>query len=180
MKRAVLGLALTPLLALAGPIAAASDDVIWLRVEVRDQGGEHSKVKVNLPLSLVELVIDSVDKREFMANIESEHPSLDIPRLWREVRKMEGDDFVSVETDNERIRVWKDHDFFRVNVKEADYSEPNIEVKIPLEIMDYLFESKDKTFGFQEMVERVRGHLPLTLVQVRHENEHVRIWLEEE
>ena len=172
-----------PLLAVTGSPAMASrsdDDVIWLRVEVTDQGGEHTKVKVNMPLSLIEVVVDSIDKREFMANLHDEHPSLDIPRLWREIRKMEGDEFVTIESDKNFVRVWKDDEFFRINVREEEYTEPNIEVKVPLAVMDYLFESKGRELSFQDMVERLRGHLPLTLVTVKHQDESVRIWLEEQ
>ena len=179
----VLALALTlPLLALAGGRAAASDDdIIWMRVQVNDQGGEHTKVRVNLPLSLIEVVVDSIDRREFMAELEGKHPSLDIPKLWRQIRGMEGDEFVTVESDQEHIRVWKDKDFFRINVRAEKSEEASVEVQIPLVVMDYLFDNlKEKTFSFQEMVEKLRGHLPLTLVQARHGEEHVKIWLEEE
>ncbi|HEY3174290.1 MAG TPA: hypothetical protein VGK94_00870 [Candidatus Polarisedimenticolia bacterium] len=179
----VLAMALAlPLLAVAGAPARASDkEIIWMRVQVFDQGGEHAKVKINLPLSLIEVVIDSIDKREFMAELEEEHPSLDIQKLWRQIRKMEGDDFVTIESDKENVRVWKDKEFFRINVREAGFDEPNIEVKLPLAIMDYVFEKADeRSFSFQELVEQLRGHLPLTLVQVKHGEENVKIWLEED
>ncbi|HZI92944.1 MAG TPA: hypothetical protein VFE84_01770 [Patescibacteria group bacterium] len=169
-----------PLLTMTASPALASDkDVIWLRVEVNDQGGDHQKVKVNVPLSLIEVVVDSIDKREFMSNLEAGHPSLDIPKLWREVRKMEGSDFVTVESEKEHVRVWKDREFFRINVQEEGYSEPNIEVKLPLAIMDYLFESRTRDLNFQDLVDELRGHLPLTLVTVKHEENRIKIWLED-
>ncbi len=175
---------LTTLAFLSAPIASAAsssrEDVIWLHVEVKDEGGDHTKVKINLPLSLIEVVVDSIDKREFMSHLEEQAPSLDIPRLWREIRKAELGEFVTVESDNEHVKVWKDRDAFRITVKEEGETEPNMEVKIPLEIMDFVFNSKGKSFNFQELVESLRGHLPLTLVQGRHSDESVRIWLEEE
>ena len=182
LKVLAIGLSALPLLLSTGSPAAsaASSDVIWLRVEVHDQDGDHQKVKVNVPLSLIEVVVDSIDKREFMSQIEESHPSLDIPKLWREIRKMEGSDFVTVESDKDHVRVWKDSEFFRINVQEDGYGEPNIEVKLPLAIMDYLFESKGGEIDFQDLVRELRGHLPLTLVTVKHESDRVRIWLEEE
>ena len=180
-RLAVLAMAL-PLLAMAAAPALASDkEVIWMRVQVFDQGGEHAKVKVNLPISLIEVVIDSIDKREFLSEIQEGHPSLDIQKLWRQIRKMEGGDFVTIESDKENVRVWKDKEFFRINVKEEGFDEPNIEIKLPLSVMDYVFDSSsDKGFSFQEMIEQLRGHLPLTLVQVKHGEESVKIWLEEQ
>lgn len=176
------GLALAALTLSGAAASAASrgeEDVIWMRVEVSKEGAENPKVKVNLPLSLIEVVVDSIDKREFMAQIEEGHPSLDIPKLWRSLRKMEGEDFLTVETDNEAVRVWKQDDLFRISVREGGASEPTIQVKIPLAIMDYLFESKSDELSFENLVNQLRGHLPLTLVTVDKDDERVRIWLEE-
>jgi len=164
----------------AAPTLAAAKSVVWMRVEVLDQGGEHTKVKINLPLSLIEVVVDSIDKRDFMAEIEEGHPSLDIPKLWKEIRKMDAQEFVTVESDKENVRVWKDDEFFRVNIKEEGHSEPNVEVKLPLVVMDYLFETSGKQLKFEELVDKLRGHLPLTVVEVQHEDEHIKVWLEEE
>ena len=177
----VLALALAlPLMTLpAAPVQAAGKSIIWMRVQVNDQGGEHTKVKINLPLSLIEVVVDSIDKREFMAEIEQEHPALDIKKLWGQIRKMDSQDFVTVESEKENIRVWKDNEFFRINVRHEGQNEPSVEVKLPLAVMDYVFETDSKDLSFEDLVEKLRGHLPLTVVQVEHEDEHVKIWLEE-
>jgi hypothetical protein len=183
--RRLLALALAlPVLALASAPAAASDsgkDVIWMRVQVNDQGGDHTKVRVNLPLSLIDVVIESIDKGQFMADLTHEHPSIDIQKLWGQIRKMQGEDFVTIESDDANVRVWKDKEFFRINVREAGYDEPNIEVKLPLAVMDYVFEKvNDRSFSFQDLVDQLRGHLPLTLVQAKHGEESVKISLEQE
>ena len=186
MKRPALillaiGLLGLPALILTGSPAMATDrDVIWLRVEVKDQGGEHQKVKLNVPLSLIEVVVDSIDKREFMSHLEEGHTSLDIPKLWREIRKMRTSEFVTVESEKDHVRVWKDDEFFRVNVQEEGFSQPNIEVKLPLSVMDYIFESRGKDLDFQGLVDQLRGHLPLTLVTAKHDDDSVKIWLEED
>jgi len=172
--RGALMLALVMALTAAGPAAFArpsnGGDVIWLKVEIHDASSDRAHVKVNVPLSLIEVVIDSIDKREFMASIQHEHPSLDLPKLWHEVRDMRGADFVTVETDKENVRVWKDDDFFRIDVEKGEDGDTDIEVKLPLAIMDYMFESK---------VSRLQGHLPVTIVQMHDEDHSVKIWLEQ-
>ncbi len=169
--------------AAAGPAAmarpASGGDVIWLKVEVHDASSSRANVKLNVPLSLIEVVIDSIDKREFMANLQDEH-HLDLPKLWREVRGMNGSDFVTVETDEENIRVWKDNDFFRIDVDKIDGKEGEVQVKLPLAIMDYLFESRRGSFDFAELVDQLRGHLPVTLVQMQDDDHSVKIWIEEQ
>lgn len=175
-----LAIALPLMVLSAAPTLAASKSVIWMRVEVLDQGGEHSKVKINLPLSLIEVVVDSIDKREFMAEFEEDHPSIDIKKLWGQIRKMDAQEFVTIESDEENVRVWKDNDFFRVNVKKAGEKEANVEIKLPLAVMDYLFETSSKDLSYEDLVDSLRGHLPLTVVQVQGDDENVKIWLEEE
>jgi hypothetical protein len=176
---AALSLAL-PLLAPGPARAASSDDVIWMHVEVNRPGTDRAQVKVNLPLSLIEVVVDSIDKKEFLSEFESDHPSIDIAKMWRDVRKMETDEFITVETEKEHVRVWKDRDFFRINIKEGDEDEPVVQVKMPLDVMDYLFESKGRNWDFQDLVARLRPHLPVTLVEVNKDNDHVKVWLETE
>ncbi|HKY31893.1 MAG TPA: hypothetical protein VJV23_05095 [Candidatus Polarisedimenticolia bacterium] len=186
-KAALGGLAL----ALSLPLSAASapsladdiSDIVWMRIEVTESGRENAKVKINLPLSLIEVVVDSIDSRDFMAEIESKH-SLDIPKLWREIRRMEVDEFLTIETDGEDVKVWKDRDDFRINIRSdrirsGEDGDSQVQVTIPLEIMDYVFEGRRKDFRFQEMVDRLRGRLPVTLVRVDGDREQVRIWLEE-
>ncbi len=161
-------------------LAAPPDDTIWMRVEVNGHGEKDARIKINLPLSLIEVVVDSIDKRQFMVDLEDDHPHLDIARLWRDIRRLRIDEFVTIESEEASIRVWKDRDFFRVNVREKEYDEPNIEVQVPLEVMDLLFEPRSDGFDLQELVERVRPHLPLTLVQAQNEDKSVRIWLEQQ
>jgi hypothetical protein len=175
---AALALAL-PLLAVPGNARAAGSEDVWVRVEVNRPGTDRSQVKVNLPLSLIEVVVDSIDKREFMAEIESEH-SLDIAKMWREIRRMEAEEFLTVESEKEHVRVWKDRDFFRISIREEDADEPTVEVRMPLDVMDYVFESKGRNWKFEDLVSRLRPHLPVTLVEVNKKEDHVRIWIEEQ
>ena len=164
--------------------SAPANDLMWLRVEITDGDADQPRVKVNLPLSLIEVVIDSVDTREFLINIEQEHPSLDIRKLWREVRRMKEQDFLTVESDHELVRVWKDDDFFRINVRKADEEDEDrsrVELTIPLDVMDYLLEGgRGREFSFQGLVERLRGHLPLTLARIQDDGHLVKIWIEED
>lgn len=158
--------------------AASSDSVIWMRIEANHPDSDKGHVKVNLPLSMIEVVVDSIDKRDFMSELERDHPSLDIPKIWKELRKMDVDEFITVESDKENVKVFKDSDYFRISVTEQGYDEPNIEVKLPLDLMDYVFENH-KEWDFQELVGKLRGHLPLTIVTAKHEGADVKIWLEE-
>lgn len=176
-KALMVALAL-PVLALGTAAqASAHDDLIWLRVEVSSEESG-TNIKVRLPLSLMEVVIESLGSGNILDGITHHHGEIDIRSIWTSIRDMEGDDFVTIETDGESVRVWKDGYFLRIDVEEADTG-TQVEVKLPYELLDYLFESEGD-FSFQDMVETLRGQLPLTLVKVDGPNETVRIWVEEE
>lgn len=162
----------------ATPALATEDGpVVWMKVEVYEGGSQ--KVKVNIPLSMIEVFVDSMDGGRFLNHIEAQHPGLDMARMWQEVRDTALDEFVTIETDEESVRVWKDSEYFRVDVQEFRNSEPNIRMTIPLSVMDYLFDPDRSTLNFQEMVGALRGYLPMTLLEADKDGESVRIWLEE-
>jgi len=184
LRRVALALALAmPLMVLAASPARASashDDLVWLRLEAQGLDHDDARVMIKVPLSLIEVVIDSVDKKGFLNEIEREHPSLDIAKMWRKIRKLDLEEFMTIETEKESVRVWKDLDFFRVNITEMDHDEAKVKLQIPLELMDYVFEANDSgRFDFHEMLDQIRHHLPLTLVQVDERDKSVRVWLEE-
>jgi len=66
-----------------------------------------------------------------------------------------------------------------VTMQAGGESEPNVEVRIPFTVMDYLFEQDRKEFKFSDLVESLRGHLPMTIVEARNDGESVKVWLEE-
>ncbi len=162
----------------AGPVMAhAEEETVWLRIEVRSD--DQPQVKIRVPISLIEVMVDSVDKREFLRHLEAGHHSLDISRIWHEVRHMDLEEFVTVESEDESLRVWKDREFLRVDAS-GSRAHGTVAVKIPLDLLDYLFDAEGSEFSFQEMIERIRDHLPLVMVEVESDEESVKIWLEEE
>jgi hypothetical protein len=170
--------ALAVLAAAASAPVRADEPTIWLRIDVNQADEDHAKVKINVPLSLMEVVIESVDTSKVMSDLKTEK-GIDIGKLWRQMRKMELDEFITVDTDDAKVKVYKDKDFFRLTIQEESYDKPNCEIKIPLPIMDYLFEDHKNGFKMSDLVDTLRGHLPLTLVEATHEKGTVKVWMEE-
>ncbi len=159
--------------------AVAAEPTIWLHVEVNDEGGVGPRVKVHLPLSLIEVVIDSLDTGEVMREIRIEK-GIDLGRLWRELRSADLDEFVTMEVDGARVKVFKDRQSLRMTVQERGYAEPNIRVRIPFAVMDILTEAEKGEFRLSELVRAVRGELPLVLVEADRDEGSVRVWIDEE
>jgi len=168
------------ILILAPFAAAAATDgpVIMLRVDVSGTGDDTPKVKVSVPLSLIEVVIESVDTTQVMRDLKSEK-GIDIRKLWRELKNADVDEFVTIEKKDNKVRVYKDTDAFRVTIQDENNSKPNIEIRIPFSVMDYLTDEHKEGFKLSEMIAGLRTQLPLTIVEARHDGESVKVWLEE-
>jgi hypothetical protein len=168
-------LALAPL---ASPAAASDDPVVMLRVDVNWKGDHADKVKVSVPLSLIEVVVDSVDTTDIMRDLKTDK-GIDIRKLWRELKNADVNEFVTIEKDNEKVKVYKDKDTFRVTVQEEDYDTPNVEIRIPFSVMDYMTQDHKDGFKLSEMLSGLKSQLPLTIVDARHDDKTIKVWLEE-
>lgn len=159
--------------------AAAAERTLWLHVEVSEGQDLSPRVKVHLPISLIEVVIDSLDTGEIMREIRIDE-GIDIGRLWRELRSADLDEFITIEVDEARVKVYKDRHSLRLTVHEDGYDEPNVRMQIPFAVMDYLVDSEDEEFRLSELVRAVRGELPLVLVEAERDEGSVRVWIDEE
>jgi len=168
-------LVLTPFAAAA---ASTDEPLLMLRVDVSGKGSDIPHVKVSLPLSLIDVVIDSVDINSIAKDVKSKH-EIDIRKLWREIRNAKVDEFVTVEKDNNKVKVYKEGETFRVSVQEPDYDSPNVEIRIPFSVMDYLTEEHEGGLKLSDMVAGLKSTLPLTIVEAHHDGENVKVWIEQ-
>lgn len=164
---------------LAAQPAAAVEPAIWLNVEVRDGMSDSPKVRINIPVSMMEVMVSSLDTAGIFEDLNSDH-GIDLAELWRNLRDAETDEFVRVDTEEAKIQVFKEMDTLRVVMQETGYDEPNVQVRLPFAVMDYVVEGKEMgEFRLSELMDRLRGHLPLVIVEAVHQDESVRVWLEE-
>lgn len=164
---------------LAAQPAAASGPAVWLNIEVIEKMADSPKVRINVPLSMMEVMVDSLDAAGMFSDLHSDH-GVNMAELWRNLRDADTDEFVRIDSEEAQVQVFKEMDLLRVVVKERGFDEPNIQLSLPFAVMDYLVEGAEMgEFRLSEMVERLRGHLPLVVVDAFKDGESVRIWLEE-
>jgi hypothetical protein len=173
------GLAALALVALFGAQpAAAADPIIWLNVEVTQADRDGARIKINVPLSLMEVVVDSLNTSHFMDHFDGER-GVDLANLWKHLRDADLDEFVTIEADHKHIRIFKEHGYLRMTVKGDGYDEVNAQVRIPFALMDFLVEGENEEFRLSDLVATLQGHLPLVLVEANSMDESVKVWLEE-
>lgn len=178
MRRHRLPLALSILL----PAVAMAGQPTFLKMTVQEKGYTEPNVKINLPLSLIEAVADSI-KDEQIAGVDKvlmdiKTDGVDLVKLWQNVKKLGPTDFVEVEDEKEHVKVWKDHEAFRITVTDKGQSEPKVMIMFPLAIVDSIFGDGTKPVTLRSIVDALKSAGPMEFVEVKDGGDAVRIWLE--
>ena len=160
------------------PFTAAAGENLWLHVKVDE--GHGAKVSVNLPLSLVEKGIPLLPTGELhdlhIVTDDMDFEIEELRALWQEV--MSGPDmtYVTVEDGSEQVKVWKESQFFHVQVRDSD-AEENVDVKLPLAVVDALLSEEEVNLqaAVRALVEQGHGEF----VTIRDRNDTVRVWIDD-
>jgi hypothetical protein len=178
--------------AAAGTVAAQSAPTPWLHVRV-EEVHDNTKVSVNLPLSVVEAVIKAspeIIEKHGRVHIGKHHglELADLRRVWKELAAVGDAELVSVESDDENVKVQRKGDVVQVFVEKKPWTDKegkkrkggdNVRVEIPVSLVD-AFLSGDGEYG---NVEAAIGELRKRrgdIVKVQDDDSHVRVWIDEQ
>jgi hypothetical protein len=174
---------LLPLLAAILLTSSAFAGTRWLHVRVDDNGPDGDKVRVNIPLSVVEKmlpVLQNEDLKEGKVRIgDEEMDNADLRRMWQAVRSMEDSDFVTVQGTRQNLRVAKQGNFFVVQGTQGKGKKNNVNVRVPLRVVDALFSGDDPNeLDILAAVKALGEHTDGDLVVVEDDDSSVRIWID--
>ena len=173
-------------LLLAGGLAMAGTSGSWLHINV-DEGGRHGeKVRVNIPLSLVEELLPLIHVDEFDGGriridnlgLDDEFGDIDLEELWQSIKNVGDAEFVRVQTEDNDIRVVKEGDWLLIKASEGSSSE--VEVRFPLAVVDALFSGEPGELDLLAAVNALSLHgQGGDLVRVHDGDTRVRIWIDD-
>ena len=173
----VLSLAMT-LLAVAGTAAAASD--LWLHVRVDEAGG--AKVRINLPVALLEKAIPMIPMEHMNGHHmhfgDANFDLADLREMWAEISQGPDMTFVTVEEDDESVRVWKEKGLLHVQVRENG-GEETVDVKMPASVVDVLLSGEGDELNIRGAIEELVAKGGGDLVTVKDRDDGVRIWIDD-
>jgi len=89
--------------------------------------------------------------------------------------------FVTVQEDDEFVRVWKESGYLRVNVREGAEEETggeNVDVSLPLAVVDALLSGDDSELNITAAIEALVEEGEGQLVTVSGDDEKVRVWVD--
>ncbi len=197
------GLALA-LLPAAG--AAAQTNTAWLHVRV-DEAQKASKVRVNLPMTVVDAVLKATpDLIEEHGKVNfGEHHGMklaDCRRAWKQLMAAGDAEFVTVESDDENVRVQRKGDLVvvyadhkgrparaKAEAEKPEAAKPEaapkghgageVRIEVPVSLVDALLSGEGENVNLQAAladVQKRRGDI----VRVHDTDADVRIWIDDQ
>ncbi len=171
--------ALAVALCLGVASAATAESGLWLHVRVDEADG--AKVSVNLPLSMVEKALPMIPAEHLHHGrlvLDDWQVSMqELRDLWQEVKNSPDMTFVTVEEEDENVRVWKEGDYLLVSVRKDDEAQ-KVDVRIPASVVDALLSGDGSEMNFHAAVEALVEQGEGELVTVSDDSDRVRVWVD--
>ncbi len=170
MKRAMLSMLLVAAVAACAPLAWAGDLVKWVHVRV-EEPGQAEKVKVNVPLSLVEAMIPLIEDDDLRAGklklSGREITAEQLRAIHDALAEAPDGEYVTVDSPDELVRVAKSGGYLLVNVdKEATKEEKaeHVEARIPMAVVEALLSTETEELDLLAAVHALAKHGETQLV----------------
>ena len=193
MRKSILaGVGLLALSVLPAATAAAQTGTAWLHVRV-EEAKEASKVSVNLPMAVVEAVLKAspeIIEKHGKVHFGEEHglKMADIRKAWKALAEVGDAELVTVESEDENVRVMRKGDLVQVFVdskaKPGKDGKPakggeEVRVEVPVSLVDAFLSGEGEEGNIQAAVaelQKRRGDI----VRVKDDDSSVRIWIDEQ
>lgn len=165
----------------AGALAAPAPER-YLHVKVED-AKEGESVNVNLPLSIAEKILPTVNKgklRDGHVTIGSaDLDGIDVKGLLDAIRTAPDNEFVTVKQKDQDVRIAKSNGNLIVHVRCTDKDKQNVDITIPLKVVDALFSTaKDNELNIVAALHELSDAGDALLVTVQDASQHVRVWVD--
>jgi hypothetical protein len=193
MKKTILAAAgLLGLAALyAAPIAAQSSTP-WLHVRVEEKK-DTTKVSVNIPLSVVEAVLKASPEffeKHGKIRIGHDHgfKMADLRKVWKELAAVGDAELVSVESDDQNVKVMRKGDLVQVFVDqkptpgkdgEKGKGAETVRVEVPTSLVDAFLSGEGEEGNVEAAILELRKRRG-DIVRVHDDDSHVRVWIDEQ
>lgn len=155
----------------------------WLHVRVENQATKDETVRVNVPLEMAERVLPTIHKNRLQfgkVKLREMNHDVDLRALLDAVRSSKDGEFVTVQHKDADVKVSKQNGYLFVHVvdKKAPSKSSQVEVKLPMKVVDALLSAGDNELDLVAGVRALYGQPDTELVSVRDRENIVRVWLD--
>jgi hypothetical protein len=170
------------LLAAASLAPVLASDVQWIHIRVQDKGAKGETVRVNVPVTMLETLapvindihIDTGDMK--VGDRQLDRASL--RSMWEAVNKAGDAEFVTVESQEESVRVARQGNDLVIKVDGSPNKPEKVDARIPVAVVDALLSGTDDQLNFAAALEALKTHGSGELIAVDDTDSHVRIWID--
>lgn len=165
-----------------GP-ALAQTGTPWIHVQVHEEGEKSSRVKVNLPLSVVRVALEVAPEKIVSQGRVQLHDHggdlkvSDLRRIWNELRDSGEAELLSAQEGDEVVTITKRDGWLQIHVDKPSGKEV-VRVDVPVPVVDALLSGEGEELNvraaFAEL-EKLRGEI----IRVEEKDSRVRIWIDE-
>lgn len=181
-RAAAICLLATGALAMA-PVTLAGTTERYLHVKVDDAKNGES-VNVNVPLSMAEKILPSVNQHELHDGKITIHKAdfngVDVKSILDAVRTAPDNEFVTVKGKDEDVHVAKQNGNLVIHVRDnKGENEEKVDVTVPMKVVDALFSTaKDDELDIAAALRALSDAGDILIVTVQDASEHVRVWVD--
>jgi hypothetical protein len=170
-----------------GAVTQAEAAIEWLHVHVDEGGHEQTKVRVNVPVSMVAAMLPLIHEDEFHGGkVHVDGHELDKARvraILKAVTEAEEGEYITVESwhddSHEEVRVAKQGGMIIIKVREeGDHSE-TVDIRMPVTVVEALLKGKEDELNVVAAVEALREAGDAEIIVTDSEDDtKVRIWVD--
>lgn len=183
MKKATFVLVAAGSLALV-PLARAAQAPAnpWLHIRV-EEAKKASKVNVNLPLGVVEAILEAAPRdvlSEGRVHLHCHKGDLsvaDVRKAWTELKKAGDTDLVTVDSKDGKVTVARKGSLVQIRAAHEGEKE-QVFVDVPVAVVDALLSGEGDDLNLKAALQEIRK-LRGDIVRVHDEDSQVRIWIDE-
>ena len=179
-------LSLLALILFASLAAQAASPERWLHVRVEETGPNAENVRVNVPLSLAEKVLPSIQAEHIdhgkLTLEEMDLHGVDLRTILAALRDLEDNEFVTVESNTDNVRVAKSRGNLLVKVSERHERDgkeelETVDVQIPMAVVDAMLTGNPNELNLAAGIRALSNLGDMILVTVKERNSTVRVWV---
>ena len=153
----------------------------WIHVEISGDSG--ANVNLNLPLAAVTAMLalapETIVQDGQLQLGDSEVSVSAIRDMWRELRAAGDVEFVTIQQDDQDVRIARQGDIILVNVTNRDGNgDDAVRVEIPVPVVDALLSGDGDTLNIRAAVDEL-STLRGELVRVIESDNDIRVWIDE-
>lgn len=159
----------------------------WIHIEVDENKAgteaDPTHVKVNLPLSVVQIALEAAPEKILdqgrirMHPIDEDLDVEDLRRIWNELRNSPESEWVNVEKKDETVSVRRQGDQVLIEVDDRKEG-AKVHVQVPVSVVDALFSGEGQDLNLKDAISELKS-LRGDIVRVDDGGTNVRIWIDE-